>query len=356
MSAPVKPNADRKFAEVTNLLYYSREIGNYPGDVDTFPHREPTIAARLSWRMGAPGGPARRADLGHSPRTETTRAPHAGAADADVSRDARQRHARRAPLPVVPHAARQQLVVRSAAAAAVGDLCGPDAAGVAATRNAAAAPRGVLAGLALGGPRWHPVQFDQYTAGHDDVRESPDAPRSRGVRQDHDRGALGNWAGQSAGGRGRAQGRIGVGVGPAAAGTVAEAGGVVGRSLVWGGGLCVRRADGVSARRQPFLVAGLPDGQGPRDQAARRRQSTGRAPHPGAAQSQPHYRLARGARDSRAGRALRPAPARIAAVDDPARPARRPRTGARAHLCEPLGARAVLSRNQTAAAPDREST
>src|SRR5436309_14961432 len=100
MMAPASGDAFRKFAEVTILLYYSREIGTYPGDVDTFPARRPTLAARLSRCVGAPGGPARRADPGRSARTEAARAAHRGAARADVSRDARCRHVGRAPVPV----------------------------------------------------------------------------------------------------------------------------------------------------------------------------------------------------------------------------------------------------------------
>src|SRR6267143_4867074 len=225
-------NAFRKFAEVTILLYYSREIGTYAGDVDTFPARRPTLAARFSRRVGALGGPARRADLGRSARTEAARAAHPGTARADLSRDARRRYGGRAPVPVVPHAAGRQFLVRSAAALAVGDLCRADAARLAPARNAAPAPRGLLAGMAPRRPRRHPVQSDQHAAGHGDIRESPHAPWPRGVRQDHDRGPVGNRAAQSAGRGGRPQGRIGVGAGPAAAGAAAEAGLVVGRSFV----------------------------------------------------------------------------------------------------------------------------
>src|SRR6267143_790896 len=143
MRTRAKPNAFRKFAEVTILLYYSREIGTYSGDVDTSPDRRPTIAAGFSRRVGALGGPTRRADPGDSTRTEAARAAHPGTARADLSRDARRRHVGRAPVPVVPYAAGRQFVVRSAPAVAVGDLCRADEARLAAARDAAAAPRGL---------------------------------------------------------------------------------------------------------------------------------------------------------------------------------------------------------------------
>ncbi len=54
----------------------------------------------------------------------------------------------------------------------------------------AAAARGVLARLAAGRARWHAIQPDQHAADHRDDHESADAPRPRGLRQDHDHGAL----------------------------------------------------------------------------------------------------------------------------------------------------------------------
>src|SRR5436309_2117470 len=92
-----------------------------------------------------------------------------------------------------------------------------------------------------------------------------------------------------------------------AAGTAAPAGRVAGRSLVWRRRLCPGGARRVSARGQPFLAARLPDGQAPRDQATPRWQSDRRPPRAGTAQSEPHRRVARGARDSRARGAERPA-------------------------------------------------
>src|SRR5713101_6965867 len=121
-----RPNAFRKFAEVTNLLYYLREIGTYTGDVDS------RLPARLPGGVGAPDRLARRADAGHAAREEAARAAQPGAACVDLSRDARRRHVGRASLPVVPHAPGRQFVVGSSAAAAVGDLCRADAARAAA--------------------------------------------------------------------------------------------------------------------------------------------------------------------------------------------------------------------------------
>src|SRR5439155_25596821 len=148
------------FVEVTNLLYYPREIGTYTGDVET------RLPARVSRGVGTPDRPARRADGRRAAREEAARAAHAGAARADLSCDARRRHVGRAPVPVVPHAAGRQFLVRSAAAAAVGDLCRADAARLAAARDAAPASRRLLARLAARGARRHAVQSDQHAAGH----------------------------------------------------------------------------------------------------------------------------------------------------------------------------------------------
>src|SRR5258708_23571917 len=158
-------NAFRKFGEVRNLLYYLREIGTYRGDVDTFPGwRRRGRPGRVPRCVGPPGRRAWRADAGPAAWAEAAGAAHAGAARVDLSRDARRRHVGRPSLPVVPHAPDRQCVVGSAIAAAVGDLCRADATRVAAPRDAAPASRGLLARLAPGRPRSHPVQSDEPAA------------------------------------------------------------------------------------------------------------------------------------------------------------------------------------------------
>ncbi len=131
--------------------------------------------------------------------------------------------------------------------------------------------RRVRAWLAAGGPRGHAVQSDQHAPESRHVREGgePSGP-SRLREDDHGRAARSGPA-QSAGCRQRSPRRVRVGVGAA----------------------------GVPARRPP-------------------------APSP--PQSQSRDRMARGARDSRAGQAEGPPRARAAAVDQSARP----RRGARA--------------------------
>ena len=164
---------------------------------------------------------------------------------------------------------------------------------------------GVLARLAPGRPRWHAVQSDQYAAGDGDtsrkrgragaVRPSPRSP----PRSCWKSGCTIRWP--PAIGRQR---RIRVGAGAAAAGAVAEAGLVAGRSLVWRDGVC--RVAHAACQRvgshfllrasrtvKPRLIRRLRDGS---------RLVGWRC---GPAQSEPHRRVARGARDSRAGRPAR---------------------------------------------------
>src|SRR5206468_7321174 len=138
----------RKFAEVRFLLYICPEIGTYAGDVDTFSERTPTIANRLSGRLGGRGRSARRTEPGASSRAQAARASHPIAAGAHLARHAGHRDGGRAPVSVVPRAVGRQFLVRSAAAPAVGDLCRADAARVAAARHRAPASRGLLARLA----------------------------------------------------------------------------------------------------------------------------------------------------------------------------------------------------------------
>ena len=132
----ITANAFRKFAEVRFLLYICPEIGTYAGDVDTFPARTPTIADRLSGRVGGRGRSARRPESDASSRAQAAGAPQPIAAGAHLARDARHRDVGRAPVSVVPRATGRQFVVRSTAAPAVGDLCRADAARVAAARHA----------------------------------------------------------------------------------------------------------------------------------------------------------------------------------------------------------------------------
>ena len=66
-------NADRKFAEVTNLLYYSREIGTYRGDVDHSQpgDRDPSPPGFLgAWErlVGSRGVPTLTTRRGRKPR------------------------------------------------------------------------------------------------------------------------------------------------------------------------------------------------------------------------------------------------------------------------------------------------
>jgi hypothetical protein len=136
---------------------------------------------------------------------------------------------------VVPRLVGRQFVGRSARPLAVGDLRGADAADVAAARDAAAAG-GVLARLAGGRAGWDTVQPDQYPADHGAHHESAHAPRPRGLRQAHRRGAARSGAPQSSGRRHRAPRRIGMGPGAAAVGAVAHAGDIARRSAVWSRG------------------------------------------------------------------------------------------------------------------------
>src|SRR5206468_7205077 len=114
-----------------------RGIGIYAGDATSFPDtmrarrfarsRCGTGTARISCRVGAAGGSARHTDSGAASRPQAARALDAVVAGADVSRDAGDRDARRACVPVVPRAAGRQFVVGSTPPDAVGDLCGVDA-------------------------------------------------------------------------------------------------------------------------------------------------------------------------------------------------------------------------------------
>ncbi len=248
--ATAKCNAFRKFADVRFLLYICPEIGTYAGDVDTFSERAPTLADRLSGRMGGRGRSARGTEPGPSSRAQAARAPHAIAAGADVARDARHRDVGRAPVSVVSGAAGRQFLVRSTAAAALGDLCRADAARVAAARHGAPASRRVLARLAVGRPRRDPVQSDQHAADHRHAREGGDPSRPGGLREDDHRRVAGSGAAQPAGRRHRPQGRIRVGLGAATAGATAKARVVARGSSLWRDRLCPSGAAGVSAGRQ----------------------------------------------------------------------------------------------------------
>ena len=68
----LKPNAFRKFADVRNLLYISREIGTYAGDVDTCPTAV-GYAHGVSRRVAAVGGRPRGSD-DPTPRAGASRA------------------------------------------------------------------------------------------------------------------------------------------------------------------------------------------------------------------------------------------------------------------------------------------
>ncbi len=193
--------------------------------MSTHSQLETVVAARLSRRVGAPGRPARRADAwprgaGRKPRVPLTQV--LPALTFHVMQDAGTLAEHlfqlfRTPLADSSWSDRRLRLPWEIFAELMRRALRP-------ARDAAPAPRGVLAGLALGRPRRHAVQSDQHAAGHGDRQESPHAPGPRGLRQDHDRGPVGNRAAQSAGRGGRPQGRIGVGAGPAAAGAAAEAG------------------------------------------------------------------------------------------------------------------------------------
>src|SRR2546428_691087 len=196
------------FPNVRILLYCSPEIGTYAGDVATFPDSKPSlvperVANRLSRCMGPPGGTEGRADDAAPSRAQTARTHQSAVADADVSRDAGRRDIGRPPVPVVPPATRRQFVVGSATPLAVGDLCGLDAACVAAARDRGSAARSVLARVAAGRPRRHAIQADQHAADHGHARQSADPSRPRRVREDHDGRAAGTRPAQSAGRRDR---------------------------------------------------------------------------------------------------------------------------------------------------------
>src|SRR5687767_13908023 len=85
----LKANAFRKFAEVTNLLYSSRKIGTYTGDVDTFPDHQsawPRNAAGVPGGVAAVDRGARPPAAGAPPRPETARPVDRPAACAYLSR------------------------------------------------------------------------------------------------------------------------------------------------------------------------------------------------------------------------------------------------------------------------------
>jgi len=338
-------------------LYCSPEIGTYAGDVATFPDSKPRlvperIANRLSRRVGPPGGTEGRANDAAPSRAQTARPDQSAVADADLSRHAGRRDIGRPPVPVVPPAARRQFVVGSATPLAVGDLCGLDAAGVATPRDRRAPSRGVLARVAAGRPRRHAIQSDQHAADHGHARQSADASRPRGVCEDHDGGAAGTGPAQSPGRRDRSQGRIRMGAGAAAAGAAAQAGLGVGRSLVWGDRLCRPSAGGMRSGRQSFLAARLSLGQAGPDQTPQRWQSP-RAPRRAhAQQSDPHSRMARGARNSRAGGARWPPVPRVAVVDEPRRPGGGARAGARPGVRASVGPRTVFPRTEAPSPQD----
>src|SRR2546427_1010201 len=170
------PNAFRKLSNVRFLLYISLEIGTYAGDVDTFPEPTATIADGFSRRMGGCRRAARRADGGAAARAQAARTPHPVAAGAHVACDARHRDVGRAPVSVVSGAAGGQFLVRSTAAAAVGNLCLADAARVAAARDRAPASRCLLSRLAARGPRRPADQSDQQAPGPRRGREGGQPP------------------------------------------------------------------------------------------------------------------------------------------------------------------------------------
>ena len=175
------PNAFRKFAYVRFLLYMSREIGTYTGDVDTFPDsqsRRARSADRVSRRVGSPDRRGRPADRAAPAWPQAARAIDRPAACAYLSRHARRRDLGRSFLPIVRGAVRRQFLGRSAGPSALGRLCRPDAARVAA-EGYPPPSRGVLAGLAAGGARWDAIQSDQHAADHGDGRESEDAAAAR---------------------------------------------------------------------------------------------------------------------------------------------------------------------------------
>src|SRR5215510_7659516 len=105
------------------LLYISPGIGTYAEDVDTFSERTAPIAGRVSGSLGARRRSTRRARVGASSWAQAAGATDPVAAGPHVARDARYRYVGGARVSVVSRAARRQFLVRSPAAAPVGDLC-----------------------------------------------------------------------------------------------------------------------------------------------------------------------------------------------------------------------------------------
>src|SRR5260221_10817273 len=165
-----KPNAFRKFGDVVRFpLYSSPGIGTYAGNADPFPRTRPAIAAgqsatrtdeRSSWisrGVGAAGRPSLGAAAAAPSRAQASRPLDRSAAGADLSCHEWGRHSGRALFPAVWRSVGRQLLVGSARAAAVGDLCRSDAADIATARHASPASRRLLAGRAVAGPPWPPI-------------------------------------------------------------------------------------------------------------------------------------------------------------------------------------------------------
>src|SRR3990167_6373679 len=265
VAEPSSPNAFRKFAEVTNLLYYSREFGTYTGDVDTFPDSEAHSASARSGRVGRGwrvpyrvGESCAQLEAGgaSAPRTQTSRAARSDPAGAHLPCGGRRRHVGRALLRAVLGTARGQFVVRSAPSAALGGVCRPDAPGPAPDRDAPTRAGRVLARVACPGPRWHPIQRDEHAPSQCDDHESGVAARTGGLRETGRRRLARGRRAQSAGGRDCTPRRIRIGVGAPAVRTTAEGRAAAGRSLVWRAGSHGRRLGGVSTRWQSLPLPG----------------------------------------------------------------------------------------------------
>ena len=140
-------------------------------------------------------------------------------------------------------------------------------------RGPAPAPRGILAGLAAGGPRWDAIQSDQHAADPATLDESADPARAGGVREDDDRGAARSRPAQSAGRGDRAAAANRNGRWRTGCWRSFPARLVARRPLVWGRGVCGPRARRVRAGGQSLPAARLPVDQTAADQTAPRWQS-----------------------------------------------------------------------------------
>src|SRR5262245_46089648 len=214
------------------LLYRAREIGTYPGDVDT----DANPAARrsgISRDLGARHGPEGDAGGAAASRPQAAGAGQPAVAGAHLARDAGQRHVGGASVRPVPPTAGRQFLVGPAAAPTVGDLRGPDASHAAAAGASGAARRGVLAGLAPGGAGRLAVQSAQHAASHATDSEGADAARAGRLCQTAGGGVAGSRAPQSSRGRDRARRRKRMAAGAATRGAVAPADAVAGRPPLW---------------------------------------------------------------------------------------------------------------------------